>query len=163
MFDVDEKFEIVAETPWDVWYENIVAYWEEHGHCFIPRLYKTPDGLLLWYWVVKMREDWKEGLVPDDQVEKMNAIEFVWYPQDDMWERGFLELQAYKRIYGDCLVPFEFEAKSNHRLGLWVREQCYFDGNYPREKSRRLRELGFVRDLHAYPDDDYDPIPLSER
>ena len=93
----------------------------------------------------------------------MDALEFVWEPHDDTWEKGFSELQAYKKIYGDCLVPYEFDAKGRYQLGLWVRQQCYFDGNYPMDKSRRLRKLGFIRDFHAYPADDYEPIPLDKR
>ena len=163
MFDLDEKFAEVAATPWDEWYEQIVAYKEEHGHCLVSRLYITPNGLPLWYWVVKMRENKAEGLVPDDQIEKMDALEFVWAPHDDTWEKGFLELQIYKRTFGDCLVPYEYETKQRYMTGLWVRQQCMFDGNYPMDKAHRLRKLGFNRDLHAYPAEDHTPTPLDRQ
>lgn len=163
MFDINDTFDEVATTPWEVWYQLMVAYKEEHGHCLIPRRYVTPDGLSLWYWVVKLRENKVEGLVPDDQIEQMDALEFVWEPHDDTWEKGFIELQAYKRTYGDCLVPYEYETKKKYMTGLWVRQQCYFDGNYPMDKSRRLRKLGFIRDLHAFPAEDHTPIPLDKQ
>lgn len=160
MFDLSAKLKTVDATPWAVWYELISAYKAEHGHCFIPRLYVTPDGSYLWYWVVKIRQEKEEGLLTESQIAQMDALDFVWKPWDDTWEKGFLELQAYKRKYGDCLTPYNYETDDGYFLGLWVRQQCYFDGNYPREKSLRLHKLGFVHELSEYPENDFIPEPL---
>ena len=116
----------------------------------MPHNYKTPEGYPLWYWVRKMCRDKSSGELSAGQIERLNSLEFVWDLQDLSWEKGFAALQAYKAEYGDCLVPDGYVTRDDYPLGIWARDQRYFDGNYPREKYHRLAELGFVWDLREY-------------
>lgn len=150
MRDLDDKLEDTNALSWDEWYKLLVAYEAEFGDCLIPYFYKTKEGYSLWYWVSKMRLDRPKGLLTEEQIRLLDDLYFIWEPQDDPWEKGFTELRAYKRKYGDCMVPDEYDTDDGYPLWLWVRSQRQFDGNYPREKSRRLHELGFVWNLREY-------------
>lgn len=150
MKDLDTKMEETTATPWDQWFEMLTAFKAEKGHCLVPHNYKTPEGYPLWYWVRKMCRDKSSGELSAGQIERLNSLEFVWDLQDLSWEKGFAALQAYKAEYGDCLVPDGYVTRDDYPLGIWARDQRYFDGNYPREKYHRLAELGFVWDLREY-------------
>jgi hypothetical protein len=148
--DLDTKLEETTATPWDVWYELLVAYKTEHGNCLVPYFYVTPNGYALWYWVSKLRCDKADGLLTDEQIRQIDELEFVWVLQDHTWENGFAALQAYKAEHGDCLVPSGYLTRDQYPLGTWVRDQRVFDGNYPREKFQRLFDLGFVWNIRDY-------------
>tara|TARA_R110000851_G_scaffold141976_2_gene280189 strand:+ start:142906 stop:143700 length:795 start_codon:yes stop_codon:yes gene_type:complete len=150
MKDLDTKMEETTATPWDQWFEMLTAFKAEKGHCLVPHNYKTPEGYPLWYWVRKMCRDKARGELSEDQIERLDSLEFVWDLLDWRWEIGFAALQAYKAEYGDCLVPDGYVTRDNYPLGLWTWKQRYFEGNYPREKYHRLADLGFVWDLREY-------------
>lgn len=149
MKDLDIKIEETTTTPWEVWYELLVAYKAEHGNCLVPYFYVTKNGYALWYWVLGLRSDKAQGRLTKDQIKRLEELNFVWVLQDHTWENGFAALQAYKEEFGDCLVPLGYVAKNQHPLGNWVIQQRSFDGNFPREKYHRLIDLGFVWNLRT--------------
>jgi Helicase associated domain len=60
-----------------------------------------------------------------------------------IWETRFQELQQYKQVRGNCLVPQSW--KGNRRLADWVSEQRVANnkGLLDAERFHRLNELGF--------------------
>ena len=75
-------------------------------------------------------------------MQRLNALGFVWNPQDAAWEEMFEELNAYKETHdGDCNVPTRWP--ENPQLGSWVTKQRA-KGNLSEERVQRLNALGFV-------------------
>lgn len=150
MKDLDIKLEETTAIPWEIWYEEIVAFRQEHRNCLVPYFYVTENGHALWYWVLKVRADKATGSLPENQVKLLDDLDFIWVQLDDSWEKGFAELMKYKEDQGDCMVPSGYRTKDQFQLGLWVYEQRTFDGNYPREKYIRLKRLEFVWNVREY-------------
>lgn len=150
MKSLDTKLDETAATPWDQWFDAMAEFRTTQGHALVPHGYTTSDGLGLWYWVEMLRRDRPLKKIPDDQIKKLDTLDFIWELQDPTWETGFAALQVYKAEHGDCIVPLGETTKGNYRLGLWVYDQRAFDGNYPKEKARRLSKLGFVWVLREY-------------
>lgn len=147
---LDVKLLETTATPWDVWYEEIVEFRSTHRSCLVPYFYVTKNNHALWYWVLKVRQDKARGKLSAEKIKLLDKLDFIWVQQDDAWEKGFAELMKYKEDYGDCLVPEGYRTKDQFQLGLWVFDQRTFDGNYPREKYKRLISLGFVWNLRTY-------------
>jgi len=68
-----------------------------------------------------------EKLMPQWRIDKLNEIEFQWYPKDldasQEWYERLDELKSFRRQNGHCNVPRRFAA--NPGLGAWVRTQRY--------------------------------------
>jgi hypothetical protein len=68
--------------------------------------------------------------------------------ENNVWNKFFTSLQAYKAQYNHCNVPIGFAA--NPPLGLWVRRQrvVYKAGTLNVERKAKLNSLGFAWQLH---------------
>lgn len=74
--------------------------------------------------------------------------------EHDKWTKNFNKLLNYKKKYGDCLVPYNYEL--NRSLFLWVKRQRYQYSLFMRENKqsnlnldriKMLDDIGFVWDL----------------
>ena len=71
------------------------------------------------------------------------------------WESSFAELLEYKRVHGDCLVKYNYEA--NPKLARWVDRQRYWykmlkagkHSQLTEERVQRLADAGFVFSLRS--------------
>ena len=69
---------------------------------------------------------------------------------DELWEKRFNELKDYRKKYGNCLVPRNYQ--NNKKLGMWVHHQrceCkkFQKGEYARitnERIAKLKSINFV-------------------
>ena len=69
------------------------------------------------------------------------------------WESSFAELLEYKRVHGDCLVKYNYEA--NPKLARWVKRQRYWykklkagkHSQLTEERVQKLADAGFVFSL----------------
>ena len=62
------------------------------------------------------------------------------------WEFWFGLLEKYKEQYGDCLVPARFKTLDGYNFGGWISNQRTQKDALPKDRIRRLNELGFVWD-----------------
>jgi hypothetical protein len=65
-------------------------------------------------------------------------------PLDELWEKSFAELVAYKKANGHCNVV-------SGSLGVWVKKQrgLYKRGKLSPERIAKLKSLGFCWDVLA--------------
>lgn len=146
----DIKLEETNAVPWEEWFEEIAAFKAKHGNCIVPHGFKTQSGHSLWHWVEKVRRDYAEGNVTEEQYRRLDELHFIWDMEDLTWEIGFAALQNYYEEFGDCVVPLGYRNKDHFLLGLWVGNQRDYDGVYPRDKYHRLAALGFIWNLREY-------------
>ncbi len=149
--DYDTKLEETNAVPWEEWFAEMAAFREEHNNCLVPHGYKTSNGHSLWHWVEKVRRDYAEGKVSDEQFQRLDELHFIWDMEDLRWEIGFAALQNFYDEYGHCIVPKGYLGKDKKfPLWLWVATQRDYDGVYPRDKFHRLDALNFVWNIREY-------------
>lgn len=148
--DYDSKLNATDALPWEEWYEEMAAFRAAHGNCIVPHGYKTKSGHSLWHWAERVRRDYAEGKVTDEQFKKLDELHFIWDMEDLTWETGFAALQNYHDKHGDCVVPIGYRTKDHYPLGLWVATQRDFEGMYPRDKFHRLNALGYIWNMREY-------------
>jgi len=108
-------------------------------------------------WLEKQRSQYRlyvnecESEMNVERCAILEAVGVKWnHKNDEIWERQFRNLQAYKEIHGDTLVPRKWEGSKS--LGEWVtdqRRQFKFQlsnkpNNLSREREQRLNGVGFT-------------------
>ena len=58
---------------------------------------------------------------------------------DQKWETRFQQLVDYKRVHGNCNVPYD--DKANKQLGRWVKQQRNAK-TIARRERKRLKSIG---------------------
>ena len=65
----------------DLWwresYERLVAYIDEHGHCKVPRAFRTTDGAALGQWVCRQRIVRAKGKLSAERSDQLERIGFT--------------------------------------------------------------------------------------
>ena len=132
---------------WEQGIKELSTYKEEHGDCLVFQRHITTSGHKLGVWVSTQRTK-KDRLTPE-QIQRLDALGFIWDPLTEQWEQGIKELSSYKGEHGDCLVPKGYISASNYKLRNWVNTQRTKKDKLTPERIQRLDALGFVWDVYA--------------
>jgi hypothetical protein len=139
---------------WFTRYNELVKYKRELGNCDVPKGYKP--NLQLGKWVHRQRDRFKDKLLSEDRIAKLNEIGFAWDAWSrvskyytDAWFTRYNELMEYKRETGNCDVPKGY--KPNLQMGKWVHKQRerFKDKLLSEDRIAKLNEIGFVWDWKA--------------
>ena len=131
------KFRYRIPVPWEVRFQQLVDYKQVHRDCNVPHRYQPNPQLGFWVdtqrrnnvpsvykqnpplgsWVGKQRH--KKETMSGERREKLNSIGFTWKVREAHilvdWEIRFQQLVEYKRVHGNCNVPWMY--KENPQLG----------------------------------------------
>ena len=66
------------EALWQRNYRAAEEYYRDYGGLNIPILYRTRDGINLGSWIGRLRRDYKNGTLPREKIESMEAIGMIW-------------------------------------------------------------------------------------
>ena len=138
--------------------ERLLAFKKEFGHCRVPTGYKTDPQL--WSFVARQRQLYKNSLngspssLMDTRRERLNDVGFVWDARESSWESKFESLKQFKRKYGHCNVPSNYQ--DDPALAIFVSTQRENHKKKPKkrrstssqqlisEREKKLESLGFV-------------------
>lgn len=115
----------VTDIPWQTRLEQLKAYKNKYGHCLVPNKFKEENAL--GRWVDKQRQDYrklnegKKSVMTEDRIQQLEELGFCWSVDEHVWNIRFKELQEYKELTGNCLVPHNYSA--NSQLANWVIQQ----------------------------------------
>ena len=130
---------------WDTMYEALKAFRETHGHCRVPT--RAGPYQRLGRWVAAQRYKRKVGELDAQQIEALDALDFVWSASNRAWQRMYRALQAFVDEHGHANVPERYPA--SQKLANWVHSQrhSYRKGRLSSERVHQLEELGFCWSL----------------
>ena len=130
------------DAAWEAMLSELKRYRDEHGHCNVPRGWKENPQLATW--TVAQRTLQNEGDLSTERKTRLNALGFVWDPQDATWEVMFGELERYRDQHGHCNVSQGWD--ENRRLGAWVSHQRVRKKReiISTKQEARLDAIGFV-------------------
>jgi Helicase associated domain len=133
------------DTRWDTMFAALKEYREAHGHCEVPARWEENPQLA--QWVSSQRMLHITGKLPLGRKARLDALGFVWNPQDSTWSPMLAELTRYKERFGDCNVPKRWS--ENPVLGIWVSTQRARnkEEQISADQKALLDELGFVWDI----------------
>ncbi len=125
-------------SNWDKMFGLLVKFKQQHGHCIVPVAYEDKQ---LASWTHNQCTAYKRGVLPQDRIDRLNALGFLWDIRDDIWNNLYLCLVSFKQKYSHCLVSSRIDKK----LAYWINRQriLYKNGNLSEEKINLLNAIDF--------------------
>lgn len=156
-----EAIGMVWSTSNDLWEQNYAAatqYYLEHGDLEVPIKYETPSGFGLGVWLGAQRAAHKAGELPQEQVERLDALGMDWTNRNDRkWMSLYDVAAAYYHEHGNLNVPSEYATPDGVLLGKWVARQRYAYLNPDRSSARVTPERKALLDKLGMVWEKYDP------
>lgn len=157
-----EAIGMVWSTSNDLWEQNYAAatqYYLEHGDLEVPIKYETPSGFGLGVWLGAQRAAHKAGELPQEQVERLDALGMDWTNRNDRkWMSLYDVAAAYYHEHGNLNVPSEYVTPDGVLLGKWVARQRYAYLNPDRSSARVTPERKALLDKLGMVWEKYDPL-----
>ena len=156
-----EAIGMVWSTSNDLWEQNYAAatqYYLEHGDLEVPIKYETPSGFGLGVWLGAQRAAHKAGELPQEQVERLDALGMDWTNRNDRkWMSLYDVAAAYYHEHGNLNVPSEYVTPDGVLLDKWVARQRYAYLNPDRSSARVTPERKALLDKLGMVWEKYDP------
>lgn len=156
-----EAIGMVWSTSNDLWEQNYAAatqYYLERGDLEVPIKYETPSGFGLGVWLGAQRAAHKAGELPQEQVERLDALGMDWTNRNDRkWMSLYDVAAAYYHEHGNLNVPSEYVTPDGVLLGKWVARQRYAYLNPDRSSARVTPERKALLDKLGMVWEKYDP------
>lgn len=158
------KLQRRPHRTWSKYYPKLERFQKTHGHCDSNLISTEDKDLFLWIKSLERRY----GL-PEDKRQDLQRLGISlpkprakrrWKPptriirksHEERWNEKINELKLYRRKYGHCEVPQEYE--ENLQLARWVMNQRTFyrmnhegmDTSLCENRIDQLEELDFVWD-----------------
>jgi len=127
--------------------QQLQAFQQKYGHCNVDWIEDPSQKYKkLRSWVLHQRESNNASNLPQDRIDRLNSIGFVWKPNknDQKWDDMFNRLKAFQAKNGHCLVPKDVSPE----LHGWVRWQraLYKSENIETTRKEKLDSLDFEWD-----------------
>ena len=127
-----------GKLSWEERYTELTLFFNEHGHCNVPLKSGSLGG-----WVQYQRRCNDKGKLSIYQIDKLNAIDFIWNVQNYQWDQRFTELKEFIERHNGCsYVPSTLEYKS---LQAWCGTQRKLRrmNALTDEREQRLNSISF--------------------
>lgn len=113
--------------------EELLAFYEQHGHHHVPNIAKTRA---LYAWTEQVREEARLGELPARLKQKLEALDFPFDEAALTWERSFASVAAM--VMRQKRLP-----PATTPVGAWIRGQLALAdlGALERARTARLRQL----------------------
>ena len=131
------------EDRWNINYEYLRKYYEEHGNSNVPQHYVTSDGVNLGIWLDEQRMAYKNGLMNKRKIKFLKELNFKAQTKMSKWDELYNELEIYYYNNGDVDVPTRYITDTNIKLGNWLnfQKQTYKNYKLSREHAMLLNDL----------------------
>ena len=130
----------VLTMSWMEMYNQLLCYKRQHnGSTNVPKVFV--ENKALGRWVQHQREMYSKKKLPQDRIELLESIGFIWDTHHAHWMEMYKKLVAYEKKYGSTCVPQRW--KEDPKLGRWVntQRQAYSKSKLTQEQIDRLVEI----------------------
>ena len=137
----------MVDSRWEQCYAEAAAYYEQHGNLAFPKHYVTESGLRLGPWLENQRASYLKGELPEDKIQRLEAIGMMWEGRNDrQWRQAYEAAKRYFQNHGDLEVPYEYVTPDGLRLGQWVvRQRMTYKGTLSGKGKVNRKALSPVR------------------
>ena len=100
-WSVSKKTGDQSADSWDQRLEDLRAFKEQHGHCFVPRVY--PENQALAYWCERQRQDYRNitrgrpTKMSEERIAKLEQVGFQWDGKLSAQRAHGIDVQSTKR------------------------------------------------------------------
>lgn len=123
-------------ASWELYYQALQSYSQEHGNIRVPKKYVTREGLSLGTWLQTQRRVLAgkiPGRLTQEQITRLEMLGMVWEDGPAAnWNRGYEALVRFWQENGNADVKSRYVTQDGYPLGKWVSAQ--------RQKYQKMRE-----------------------
>lgn len=131
----------IYEDLWMRRYQDLVKYYEHHGHSLVPVDYPPNPKLGVWVRTQrgykKTKDKGEQHSLSDARLELLERVDFQFDVREAQWMQRFHEFEEHVRINGKGSIP---NHKSNKSLYIWVRHQRTYYRQQMKGESTPLSE-----------------------
>jgi len=137
-------------TSWNFWFGLFEDYIKDKNTTLIPRNY-IKNGHALGNWVGAQRQRYRQNTVPQERIDKLNSIDFIWDELEQKWNIGYEYLVKYIEENQHSIVKQGSKYKG-YTLSNWCTKQRYdyMHNKLTQERLHRLDDVGFVWNIDDY-------------
>jgi len=137
----------------DEYYNLAKKYYEHNKHLDIHGNFKTKDGInydlegiKLGGWIHRLRDDYAEGRLSKEEIDRMNSIKMIWDKQDKIWNDYYKLAKKYFDEYGHLNIKARYKTSDDINLGIWIQRQKtdYVNKRLSKERLKKLEEIGII-------------------
>lgn len=130
------------ELSWQLVFDELANYVRINNR--FPTTNENYNGFLLGKWCINQRQLYKNNRLNQEQIDKLNSIDFVWNYNDDIWQMMLKQAKDFYETHNR--FPVKSDISDNDKtLYQWLTNQktIYKQGNMPEERKQALLEIGF--------------------
>lgn len=142
------------EANWHYRYQDLLGFYNEHGHCDVPR--KKHSSLRSWVRAQRR----KESNLSAERKELLNRLNFRWSAQiieeqERQWMMMYQRLLGFRKEYGHCRVPSHYSEDIS--LASWVTYQRSREDKIREDRKALLNDIGFAwsKDIQEKREEDW--------
>jgi superfamily II DNA or RNA helicase len=146
-----QRIERRVENHWDKFVAALKRYKAVHGDLTIPATYKDDSNFALGQAAVDLRTAFRRGELHPEKVKELNLLNFPWEVSkpsnaDYYWSNFIIELENFKREFGNLDIPNSYVSPSGFKLGDKARYTRTMSNKGELNKARveELSALGFI-------------------
>jgi hypothetical protein len=125
---------------WETGFNQLKRFFDQEGHCQVPRKYKSDNGYELGGWVFSQRK--RQETIKPARRQLLESVQgWRWNPFSDQWEEGYSHLKRFSDRAGHCGVPRNHKTNEGYKLGLWVNNQRARRKTLESDRAQRLEAL----------------------
>lgn len=130
----------VINDAWEEMFSELLEFKNSTGHCNVPQIF--PKNPKLGGWVSHQRDHYRQGILLDKRITRLQMVGFCWDPNNAIREEMFQALCAFNAAKGHCDIPSTSEFS---QLARWVVRQrtAYRKGSLCLDLKKKLDALGF--------------------
>ena len=132
------------ELAFQIGFDNLEEYVDEHGHARVPARFITTNGFKLGGWVSHRRKEYKNGKLSTERLSRLETLDgWVWDLDSERFAEGLMHLKRYISEYGHPRVPARYTNDAGFNLGTWcsTRRASYRRGTLSVDHSSQLELL----------------------
>ena len=128
-------------TSWSFWYGLLLNYYENEGNSDVPTKYKTKHNQALGQWASRQRVPKIKDKLKQSQVDRLDAIGFIWNKGEDSWNKAFSYLKDFSDKEGHTNLPNQYKHSNGFQLYSWAVNQRSFKDSLPLRNKQQLESL----------------------
>ena len=133
------------EHNWKFGIAQLKIFFAQRGHAGVPVNFTTAKGFKLGSWVEHKRRPLILSKLSKEKIAELDALDFVWNPEEAAFELGIKHLSAFIEKEGHSRVPQNFKTSDGFNLGSWVgvKRRSKKRGTLPSYQKHKLNLLNF--------------------
>ncbi|KAK3604849.1 hypothetical protein CHS0354_000511 [Potamilus streckersoni] len=132
-----------SSNNWDLWFLNLQSYLENNSHEYPSK----EDDAGLYNWMANQRMRKNSGSLKNEELRKLNSINFVWDIVELKWNKRFKKLLIYRNINPDSWPKYNRENPESEESQLSVFCQVirkrYREGNLTNYWFKKMLDINF--------------------